>query len=240
MFDDKSRYLDRFGVLLAATVTAIVMLSLFDFVGSPEATSTRVRSLITSALVGGALLLALRASGLSRRWQRLADGLVFVVIATLVVVVLSNFSESTEASATPAPIVLVVLAALAPVVVVRRLLQHRTVSLGTLLGAISAYLLIPVAFYYVFLSVDTYENSHFFGTSESTTSFMYFSLTSLTTLGYGDLTPVTDLGRLLSTSEAVVGQVFLVTFVAMIVGLMAQSRRGRFAAADDDGDQLAD
>ena len=54
---------------------------------------------------------------------------------------------------------------------------------------------------------------------------MYFSLTSITTLGYGDLAAVSPAGRLLATTEAVIGQVYLVTFVAMIVGLIVEQRQ---------------
>ena len=109
---------------------------------------------------------------------------------------------------------------------VRRLLQHRTVSVGTLQGAIAAYLLIPVAYYYVFQALDARGSDLFFGQPESATSFMYFSLSTITTLGYGDLGATTDLGRLLATSEAVIGQIYLVTFVGMIVGLFAAGRAG--------------
>ena len=54
---------------------------------------------------------------------------------------------------------------------------------------------------------------------------MYFSLTSVSTLGYGDLVAVTNLGCLLATTEAVVGQIFLVTLVAGLVGVYAQRPR---------------
>jgi hypothetical protein len=51
---------------------------------------------------------------------------------------------------------------------------------------------------------------------------MYFSLSTITTVGYGDLTAITPFARLVATAEAVSGQVYLVTFVAMLVGLRAQ------------------
>lgn len=84
--------------------------------------------------------------------------------------------------------------------------------------------MIAVAFNYAFLAADAYQPP-FFGQPEPTTSFMYYSLVTATTLGYGDPGAATNLGRLLSTSEAVIGQVFLVTFVAMLVGLLAQAWR---------------
>ena len=48
---------------------------------------------------------------------------------------------------------------------------------------------------------------------------MYFSLVTITTLGYGDLAAAEPFGRYLSTAEAVIGTVFLVTFVARLVAL---------------------
>jgi carbon starvation protein CstA len=121
------------------------------------------------------------------------------------------------------PLSLLVLAALAPVVVIRRLLHHRTVTTGTLLGAISVFLLIPIAFFCAFLSIDTMPATPFFGQAQPSTSFMYFSLSTVTTVGYGDLAAVTPFARLIAKAEAVSGQVYLVTFVAMLVGLRAQA-----------------
>jgi carbon starvation protein CstA len=89
---------------------------------------------------------------------------------------------------------------------------------------------IPVLLY-VFTTVNAFQTTPFFGREEPTTSFMYFSLTTLTTVGYGDLAAVTPIARLLATSEAVIGQVYLVTFVAMLVALFAS----RFVGRDGEG-----
>ena len=56
---------------------------------------------------------------------------------------------------------------------------------------------------------------------------MYFSFITLTTVGYGDLTPYTDVARTAAVCEAVLGQVFLVTAVARIVSLLGSSRSDR-------------
>jgi hypothetical protein len=192
-------------------------------------------------LVGVTLLLAMRASGMRLKWRRVADVLVAIVLAFIVSGVVYGLVADTELFSRQAtrPVTLLVLAALAPLVVVRRLLQHRTVTRGTLFGAISAFLLLPIAFYYGFLTVDGLQGSAFFGSVQPTTSFMYFSLTTITTVGYGDLTAVTPFARLVATAEAVSGQVYLVTFVAMLVGLRAQhwasGRKGNGADEETTG-----
>ena len=88
-----------------------------------------------------------------------------------------------------------------------------------------------MAFNFAFLAVDFYQSETFFSTQEPTTSFIYFSLTTITTLGYGDLAPVSEVGRLLATIEALVGQVYLVTFVGMVVGLLVAERQRRIEEA---------
>jgi hypothetical protein len=48
-------------------------------------------------------------------------------------------------------------------------------------------------------------------------SYLYFSFTTLTTVGFGDLTAGSDAGRMLAVMEALLGQLYLVTVVAFIV-----------------------
>jgi hypothetical protein len=239
LFDDQSRYLDRFGLVLALTILAIVALALVDLSAPAGDLVAGVASIATSVLVGCTLLLAMRASGLRLKWRRIADVLVAFVLFLIVLQIAYGLFSDTPlfARESTRPLTLLVLAALAPLVVVRRLLKHRTVTTGTLFGAISAFLLLPIAFYYAFLTVDGLQGTTFFGSVQPTTSFMYFSLSTITTVGYGDLTAVTPFARLVATTEAVSGQVYLVTFVAMLVGLRAQHwASGKREAAGGQGD----
>jgi voltage-gated potassium channel Kch len=57
--------------------------------------------------------------------------------------------------------------------------------------------------------------------------FLYFSYTTLTTVGYGDLVAATNLGRSLAITEALVGQIYLVTVVAVIISNLEAVRPGR-------------
>jgi hypothetical protein len=230
LFDDSSPYVDRFGLLLAFTVSTVVLLSLVDLSEPLRDPDAEAGSLVASVLVGVTMLLAMRAAGVARIWQRLADliiGLGVLLLVLFVVLELVPAAIPEPGRLATAPIAVLLLSVLAPVVTVHRLVQHREVTVGTLMGAVSAYLLIPVAFYYLFLTMNELRPTHFFGVEEPTTSFMYFALTTLTTVGYGDLAPVAEAHRLLSNFLAIIGQIYLVTFVAMLVSLFIRDHDTR-------------
>lgn len=225
LFDDESTYIDRFGLLLAIASLAVITLSLVDLRSGGSSLREGIGQILVSLFVGATLVVANRASGVGLRYRRLSDVLVVIVIAaTLVYVLAVELSGETFSTAANPSIVWVVLSLIAPVLVVRRLFKHRRVNAQTLAGAISAYLLIALAFCFAYLTVDGFVEGGFFGSDEPTTNFMYFSLVTITTLGYGDLSAAEPFGRLLTTMEAVIGQVYLVTIVAMIVGLMVSQR----------------
>jgi len=231
LFGGRSRWLDRFGSVLLLSTISVVGLALVDISG-PEGSVTRLAreagSLTAAVIVGVTLLVAMRASGVHPRRQRLLDVIVGLTIVGYAVSVLADHTLgiSTEQHNGLAGAI-AVLSVAAPVIVVLRLLRHRTITSATLFGAIAAYLMLAVAFFFVFLTVAQWQGTFFTTPDQPSSAFMYFSLTTITTVGYGDLTAQTHLGRLLATSEAVVGQVYLVTFVAMIVGLRAQEWRTR-------------
>lgn len=231
IFDDASPRVDDFAVLLLLTATTIILLSLVD-VGEAAGTVAGTFFAIALAVASAAtVMLAVRASGVKKRWTRLVDTLVIVslllLVLALVVDLFSSFDlDSAEDGRATAPVLYLVLTFIAPFLVVRRLIRQHQVSARTLTGAVTAYLLIALSFNYVFLTVDAFSTTPFFGDPQPSTSFMYFSLVTVTTLGYGDLAPAAPWGRLTAASEAVIGQVFLVTFVALVVGLLVQRREG--------------
>lgn len=229
IFDDDPRFLDRFGLVLSFTVTSVILLSLVDLSDVRSDRLQQAVALIVSTLTALALLMALRAAGVRRRWRRVMDIAVVVgLVLSGLVLVIGNPRATVEASASLPPVFPLLLSILAPVVVVRRLLTHRRVRLATLLGAASVYLLIAVAFFYAFLTVEVMQSGSFFAQAEPTSDLMYFSLSTITTVGYGDLVAVAQPGRLLANTEAVVGQMYLVTFVGLLIGLLTtqQAREG--------------
>jgi hypothetical protein len=107
----------------------------------------------------------------------------------------------------------------APVVIVRRLVLRRAVDTQTVLGAIAAYLMVGMAFAFAYQALGALQASPFFG-SQGEGSFsqdLFFSFTTLTTTGYGNLVPDANPGQTLAVLEMLIGQLFLVTAVAKVV-----------------------
>lgn len=111
--------------------------------------------------------------------------------------------------------------------VVRTALGHRKVNLNTLTAAVSAYLIIGLWFTTIYLALASLGGAEFFrGVTDPTVGdFEYFSFITLTTVGYGDLTPVTAAGRSAAVAQAVLAQVYMVTTVARVVSLYGSERR---------------
>jgi hypothetical protein len=112
-----------------------------------------------------------------------------------------------------------ILYVVAPVSIVRHIGYRRQVDKETMLGALAAYLLIGMAFAFMYRFLGSVEDAPFFGDKgEGTISQdLFFSFVTLTTTGYGDLVPAGNPGQSFAVLEALVGQLFLVTAVAKIV-----------------------
>jgi len=98
--------------------------------------------------------------------------------------------------------------------------DQQEINPQSILGAISIYLAIGILFAFAYDAAATVQPGNFFaqGTDGSYAVRLYFSFVTLATLGYGDYTPAADAGRMLAVSEAIVGQLYLVTVLAILVG----------------------
>lgn len=127
--------------------------------------------------------------------------------------------------------------------ILRHVIRAKRVTLDVLFGVASVYLLLAAIWSVGYGIADTIEPGAIAlaaedaGTSADLHSVSgvraraYFSFVTLTTLGYGDLRPVSDAARIMAMLEATLGQLFLVIVVARIVGLhTVQMARGRAAA----------
>jgi hypothetical protein len=94
------------------------------------------------------------------------------------------------------------------------------------LGALCVYLLGGLLFAYLFFLIDVHDQGHFFvqATNPPNADFLYFSMVTLTTLGYGDLTASESVGKMLAVTEALAGQMYLVSVVAVLVSRIGHER----------------
>lgn len=103
---------------------------------------------------------------------------------------------------------------------VRQVRQRGLITTHTMMGVLCIYLLMSLAFAAAFAAIASLSGEPFFkqGAEWGTTNnYLYYSLTTMTTVGMGDLTPAMNLGRSLTAGEAMIGQIYVVTVVAAIV-----------------------
>jgi hypothetical protein len=187
--------------------------------------------LVTIGLQGAVVIAALSTAGADRRLMH-AAGVMFAVLVLISTVTLIGFGGVAPAIPRLVTLFLVLLAPLAIAVGMRReLLDDRRITMQTLYGALCMYLLAGLAFGFAYSALDDLSQKPFFadGVEGSPADFLYFSLTTLTTTGYGDFTAGTGVGRALSISEALLGQIYLVTVVALLVGNLVRTRRGELS-----------
>ena len=112
-------------------------------------------------------------------------------------------------------------------IIISDLFQRRDVTLNTILGAVVTYLLIAVGFTMLFQVLELRNPGSFSGLPDGAHenprllagSMLYFSLVCLSTMGFGDIVPASDLARPLSVLEGVLGQLYLAVMIARLVGL---------------------
>ena len=111
--------------------------------------------------------------------------------------------------------------------VLRAVLSETRVGFRTILGAISVYIIFGLLFTFLYVGIDRLQSGPFFGAGVhvGTGDYVFFSITTLTTTGYGDLVPAGQPGQMFSGLEMLFGQIFLITLVAGLVSLWRPGQR---------------
>lgn len=103
------------------------------------------------------------------------------------------------------------------VLLVRNLLSYRVITADLIYCAIATYFLIGVMWAGIYMVVEGISPGSFSGISEMS-DLVYFSFVTLTTVGYGDISPQTILAKRLAIFEAAMGGIYLAVIIAMLVG----------------------
>jgi hypothetical protein len=211
---EEARWADRYGLLFLLILLSLVL----------TAANTTWLKIAAVLVQGGVVLFAFLAARAGRRAWRVA-----VVLVPLAVIlgIAGRFGDSRAAEAVAAAMNLVLPAA-AIVVLGRRIVLEPFVSSRTIIGLLCVYLLIGMTFAATYITIAVVSGEPFFVQTDHAhpVDFTYFSLVTLATVGYGDLTAANPMPRMLAAIEGLTGQLYLVTVVAVAVSRV-RTRRDR-------------
>jgi Ion channel len=219
------RFTDAFGLVFGLVLVTYVLTSLLDNSGWAA-----VLVMLAVALTA---VVALTSSHSPPHYVHLGIYLSALGMVLAVIAAISGDDDWLDAGA----VVQVCLLTAAMAAVLVRVVSTPEVSVRTILGAISVYTVLGLLFAFVFEAVGRIQGSPFFENHAHLhhSDYLFFSYTTLTTTGYGDLVPGGQPGRMLAGIEMLMGQIFLVTLVAGLVavwrpGTSLKARRERRAA----------
>ncbi len=227
MSPEISKRWQRFERSSDAYVAVTVMLLLLILVPIALSPNKDSSGIITAILAGGAATLSMAASE-AKPWAVRISWLAWVVVILAFVV-----PGSQEAVVGVASLILGVLLIATPFVIVRRIAKHDIITGTTMWGAIAAYLALGIAFSFIFATIHSLDPDAFQAVAGGGLGeFNYFSFVTMTTVGYGDITPVTDVARAVVVFQTIMGQIFLVVVVARVVSLLGTGRTMRSSRED--------
>jgi|SRR6188472_2507251 len=203
------RVRDAFGLVLVLVLLTYLLASLLDNKGwsavvltvSTSATSVvaLVSSHVKASVVRASIWLSVLTVGLAVL-AAIADERWFLNFASLIQICLLTVAMGA---------------------VLWRVVSSAEVGSRTILGAISVYAVLGILFTFLYGTIDRIQGEPFFEevARPAGNDFLFFSYTTLTTTGYGNLVPGGQPGRMFAGLEMMLGQIFLVTLVAGLVSL---------------------
>lgn len=203
------RVANAFGLVLILVIATYALGSLTAFGGWTGALTVLVAS--AAAVVG------LAGAAARPIVVRAAAALALVAVGLAILAEILDDSHLLGAGS----FVLATLLLVAAAAILRAVLAETEVGFRTILGAISVYTILGLLFTFLYAALDRVQSDPFFGPDATVKGgdFLFFSYTTLTTTGYGDLVPAGQPGKMFAGLEMLMGQIFLVTLVAGLVSL---------------------
>jgi Ion channel len=211
------RIAHAFGLVLLLVLVTYVLASLTPYRGWT--------AVATAAVASASATVALATAEARPAMVRCAGWLSVLAVVLAAIAAASGGSPPLGVSA----LIQMLLLSAAAVSVLRAVVTEAEVGFRTILGAISVYVVLGLLFTFLYVAIDRLQGGPFFaaGARAGTGGYIFFSLTTLTTTGYGNLVPAGQPGRMFAGLEMLIGQIFLVTLIA---GLVSLWRPGELAA----------
>src|SRR5215813_5111797 len=213
---------------------SVLLLILFTYVFSVTVTASWAASLVISVQIA-TVWAVLHVSRARRSVRRVAT--VLLLISALAAIINLFVGKETTGEGAVA-FMSAVLYLIAPFSITRSLIFRRAVDTQTVLGAIDIYLLVGMLFAFIYRFLGVVQPSLFFGASGDgrVAQDLFFSFTTLTTTGYGNLVPAGNPGQSFAVAEMLIGQLFLVTAVAKVINAFQPVRIPAPRPQDSDGE----
>jgi len=178
--------------------------------------------LATGLLQGGAVLAALSRAGANRRLVAAALGAIAVTLVAAAVA-----ASGVRAIGGIADVASAGLLVLVPTAIVLEFRRNFEVTVQAVMAALCVYLVLGMFFASLASAVSAIGDRPYFAghATANSSEYTYFSFITLATVGYGDYVPVLSLGRALAVLEGLLGQLYLVTVVALVVGRLRRVAR---------------
>ncbi len=203
-------------------VLALIILTVSFSLAAPEGDGARFVAVTLQAAV---LVAALIASRAHRAVILLSVIAALIGIAGTAAAVFGTGQFGNSSAAVLALFYVVLTPPAIATGLVKQFEQAGAVTMQTMFGVLCLYLLIGLMFGVAFAAIDQLNHGYFFQSGPAgRDDFLYFSYSTLTTVGYGDLVAASDLGRSLAITEALAGQLYLVTVVAVIISNLRPAR----------------
>jgi hypothetical protein len=214
----------RVGRLRAAhSYRAVLLLIGVVFVFASVADDAGWTASVLLVLAAATLATAIWTSGLGSLHSRAVIGVMVAAVALAAAVLIW---DRTTLIGTAALVTALLFAATVAAIAIG-VVDQNEVNAQSVTGAVCIYLLFGILFLFVYGTIAALGSGDFFaqGTDGTRSVRLYFSYVTLATVGYGDYTPAGDLGHSLAVVEALLGQLYLVTVLALLVSRMRGRRQ---------------
>src|SRR5262245_50549812 len=211
--------LDSYGLLLLMIMVSLIVAAI------PSEGRENLMAVLRTVVLAGNFLFALHTSG-ANRWMYYASVVLVVVAISATIIV--NANTKTGAAVDAFAALMLVLSGL--FVIGRRFAAHPVITGQSVLAALCIYLLLGLGYAAVYGAIGALDPVGLFGPpslAQDNIVRMYYSFITLCTVGYGDFVPYANFTRMVAVTEALVGQVYLVTIVALLVSQVGHERPRR-------------
>jgi len=216
-FNHKNIDETRFPVLFGSIVLFLVGISVFE-----SKDDTILVNILVTIFLGACVFTV--SGDRKLRFAAISSGALFLFLRFLSQSIVDNRNLVTSFSV----LFLVVFCALIFNVILKYILHSQRITKDVILGVISGYLLIGILFSFIFLFLFSLEPTHTLNMAADPipqfSDFIYYSMITLSTVGYGDVLPLSDYAKLASYSLGIFGQLYVGIVMALIIGKFLNSK----------------